>query len=374
MKGVFITGANGNIGSRLVKEYLTASDYKLFLLVRGASQQRAVDRLKEAMAFWGVPFERYEDRIEVLCGDVTLPGLGLAPERAEALRNQVHLFVHAASSISLDLPLADARRMILGGTQNAYRLSREFPHLERFGFVSTMEIVGRYAGLVKEEFLTNYPLDFLNTYEIAKFEAEEFLRTQIETGASVSIFRPSMVVGESITGKALGFQSFYMMVEKMLLAPDYSVLPDGPSVDTIPVDVLVQGMVGLMAAPASKNQIYHFAQGRADLMTFSEFIAKLQPLLESRLGRKIKRPKYVNPVVHRGLLTLLSKLTWGELGRLVRVQLVFVKFAGLTWQIDNPKTRSALAALPVSWPSFDQYLPALIDYYLAHRDENRMPF
>lgn len=374
MKGVFITGANGNVGSRLAKEYLIHSNYKLFLLVRGKSQQQATDRLKKVLAFWDVPVVQFQDRIEVLCGDITQPDLGLMPDQITALRDQVHLFLHAASNIRLDLSIEDARRMILSGTQNAYRLSRNFPHLERFGFISTMEVIGRYEGLVKEEFLTDYKLDFINNYEVAKFEAEEFLRQEIESGASVSIFRPTMVVGEAATGKALGFQSFYMMVEKMLLDPDYPILPKGPPVDTIPVDILTEGIVKLMEYPDARSQIYHFGQGLDDSITFPEFITELQSILETRLHRKIRRPLYVTPTFHRMLLGALSKITWGRLRRFLRIQLIFIKFAGLCWKIDNHKTRNTVGTLGVKWPRLKQYLPTLINYYLEHRDENKLPF
>lgn len=374
MKGVFITGANGNVGSRLAKEYLIHSNHKLFLLVRGKSQQDATDRLKKVLAFWDVPFVQFQDRIEVLCGDITQPDLGLMPDQITARRDQVHLFLHAASNIRLDLTVEDARRMILGGTQNAYRLSRNFAHLERFGFISTMEVIGRYEGLVKEEFLTDYKLDFINNYEVAKFEAEEFLRQEIESGAAVSIFRPTMVVGEAATGKALGFQSFYMMVEKMLLAPDYPILPKGPPVDTIPVDILAEGIVKLMEYPDARSQIYHFGQGLDDAITFPEFITELQSILETRLHRKIRRPLYVTPIFHKMLLGALSKITWGRLRRFLRIQLIFIKFAGLSWNVDNHKTRNTLGTLGMKWPRLKQYLPVLINYYLEHRDENKLPF
>lgn len=374
MKGVFITGATGNVGSRIVKEYLTTTNYKLFLLVRGKSQHHAYERLSEALAFWEVSAEQYQTRIDIFCGDITQPNLGLAPAQIEAIRDQVQLFIHAASNIRLDLSIENARRMILGGTQNAFQVSRSFPSLERFGFISTMEVIGRYEGLVKEEFLTDYKLDFINTYEVAKFEAEEFLRQQIESGASISIFRPTMVVGEAATGMALEFQSFYMMVEKMLLNPDYRILPYGPPVDTIPVDVLAQGIAKLMEYPEARNHIFHFGQGLDDPITFPDFIAKLQSIVESRLGKKIRRPTYINPMFHRLLLGVLSKITWGRLRRFFRVQLVFIKFAGLSWQVDNHKTRNTLKTLGLDWPRFSQYLPVLIDYYLKHRGENKLPF
>jgi thioester reductase-like protein len=374
MKGVFITGATGNVGSRLVQEYLLHSDHKVFALVRGDSQAHAEKRLQEVLKFWGCPWDRYRDRLVVLRGDVLEPDLGLAPGQIQALDGQVDLFVHAASNIRLDLTVEEARRTILGATRNAWALSRRWPGLERFGFVSTLEVVGKHRGVVREEFLTDRRPGFLNTYEQAKFEAEEFLKRQIDQGGAITVFRPSMVVGESGTGKALEFQSFYLMAEKMLLNPDYPILPKGPPVDTIPVDILAEGIARLMEHPPARNRVYHLMQGLEDGMEFSEFIDKLQPIAEDHLQRAIRRPAYVIPVFHRLLIEITRAVTWGRARRAARIQLLFIRYAGVSWKVESRQTRAALASAGVKWPRFDEYLPNLMAYYFKHRHEKRLPF
>lgn len=374
MKGVFITGATGNIGSRLLKEYLLGAGHTVYLLVRGRTQEHAEERVKEVLGFWDLSFEQYRGRLVVLRGDVEQPDLGLAPDVCDQLREKIHLFIHSASNIRLDLSAEEARRTILGGTKNAYELSRRFSNIERFGFVSTLEVIGDRSGQVKEEFLDNHRVNFLNTYELAKFEAEEYLRQRSEECAAITVFRPGMVVGESRTGKALEFQSFYLLAEKMLLNPDYPVMPKGPPVNTIPVDILAEGIARLMEYPGARGQVYHFCQGADDRTEFTDFIEQLQPVAEALLKRPVRQPKYVSPVFHRALLRLLRKLTWGRAGRYIRTQLLFLDYSFVSWNVDNSKARETLKGMGMHWPRFADYLPQLMGYYCAHCGGKRWPF
>jgi hypothetical protein len=160
----------------------------------------------------------------------------------------------------------------------------------------------------------------------------------------------------------------------MLLNPDYSILPKGPPVNTIPVDVLAEGIVKLLEHPGAKNQVYHLSQGPDDRLEFKDFIAQLRPVAEALLKRRIRQPKYVSPVFHRGLLRLLSKLTWGRTGRNIRTQLLFLNYASVVWDADNKNTWAALNGLGVCRPRFAEYLPHLMGYYLAHREGKKWPF
>jgi nucleoside-diphosphate-sugar epimerase len=50
---------------------------------------------------------------------------------------------------------------------------------------------------------------FYNTYEQSKYEAELLVHRYKGKGLPVSIFRPSMVMGDSLTGKTTNFRLFY---------------------------------------------------------------------------------------------------------------------------------------------------------------------
>ena len=374
MKGVFITGATGNVGSRLVKEYLIETDYLLYLLVRGESQQAAEARMAGVLAFWEVTAGEFRDRVRVLRGDLGTPDLGLTTVQIVEVRQNVQIIVHAASNLRLDLTWEKAGREILGGTKHVFALAESLASLERFGYVSTMEVMGRYPGLVREEFLTNHRIEFLNNYERAKFESEEYLRVKMELGFPVTILRVSMVVGEASTGKVLDFRTFYMITEKFLLNPDFQLLPDGAPIDVIPIDFLSSCIVRLMDFVGANGQIYHLSQGLEDRQTLRSYIDLVKPIAESHLGRTLKKPILVWPGIHRWVFWLLSKLSFGKTRRFYAIQLIFLKFFGLNWQFDNRRTQEQFSGFGITWPKFRDYLPKLMSYYFAHRHENRLPF
>jgi thioester reductase-like protein len=373
VKGVLVTGATGFVGSRVVTAYLDRTEHRVFALVRGRSDEEAGQRLRDVLRFWEVPEDRLRDRVVVCRGDVSEPGLGIGPPQLEAIVQQVAQVVHAASPIRLDLPLATARAQILSATEHAFEVFTSCRHPERFGFVSTLEVCGDFTDTVFEEFLTDYPRDFLNTYEVAKFEAEERLRGHIDDGWDVVVFRPGMVVGEAATGKALQFQTFYLILERMLLRPLFPVMPRGCPLDTIPVDVLAAGITALMNRPPGGRRVFHFTQGIQDTVSFADFLDMVQPLAESRLGHPIRRPRSVSPRLFDGLIRLLRQVAPGRARRRLAALQVFLQYFHYHWRFDTSQARGAMADAGVPWPRFDEYLPILLDYYFAHRDENRLP-
>jgi hypothetical protein len=52
-------------------------------------------------------------------------------------------------------------------------------------------------------------------------------------------------------------------------------------VDTIPVDVLAEGVARLMEHPGGHGRVFHLAQGIEDRVAFAEFIDKLRPVAEA---------------------------------------------------------------------------------------------
>lgn len=348
--------------------------YRVFALVRGESQAHAEKRMNEVLRFWDVPPEVLRQRLVVLKSDICEESLGLNRQHQERLRHEVHLVLHAASTIRLNLSLEDARSNILNGTTHTWSFAQSCRHLKRFGFISSTEVAGDYQGIVREEFLTRYRRNFLNTYEIAKSESEEYLRGQLAQDPRISVFRVGMVVGEAKTGKALGFQSFYLLLEKMVLRPQWPFLPRGCPIDTIPVDVLACGIRRLMEYEEANGQVYQLCQGQEDRVSFNAFVGKARKILERDGKLTLKRATYFHPAFFTFPLRILRSLALGKMRSRIEIMLMFLKFSSVAWQFDNTQTRKALAALDVALPRFDDYFPRLLDYYLAHRDGIRLPF
>ncbi|RAK87151.1 non-ribosomal peptide synthetase [Aspergillus costaricaensis CBS 115574] len=83
---VFLTGANGFLGTQILRQLLSNSKVsRVICLVRGdtdaAARQRIISMAKEALWWTG----HHAEKLEVWRGDLTLPKLGLNPTRWETL-------------------------------------------------------------------------------------------------------------------------------------------------------------------------------------------------------------------------------------------------------------------------------------------------
>ena len=115
--------------------------------------------------------------------------------------------LHCAASVSFDLPLDESRSVNVEGTRRMLEFARGCPGLERFSYVSTAYVAGEPGGLFREDELA-VGQRFRNPYERSKFEAELALRSE-GRDLPLQILRPSIVVGDSSTGRTSSFNVLY---------------------------------------------------------------------------------------------------------------------------------------------------------------------
>jgi nucleoside-diphosphate-sugar epimerase len=138
----------------------------------------------------------------------------LANENALAeftLTDPIAAFIHAAADTRFDeTPDGAIRRTNVTGAENATRLAAALG-ADRFIFVSTAYVCGRTPGVILER--VGWMHEANNDYEQSKRDAEQIVVAFGElTGTPVAIARPSIVVGESASGRATKFTGFYLGV------------------------------------------------------------------------------------------------------------------------------------------------------------------
>jgi thioester reductase-like protein len=151
---------------------------------------------------------RLAGRVELLRGDVAERRLGLDEATHARLLSEVTHVVHAAGNVKLNRSLAEARRDAVMPLREIVTFCRGCRPFRELDYISTVGVAGRLRGLVPEAPLAR-PRVFRNTYEHAKADAEDELWAAIRAGLPATVHRPSMVVGDSHTGKIIHFQVFY---------------------------------------------------------------------------------------------------------------------------------------------------------------------
>src|SRR5262249_11642230 len=118
--------------------------------------------------------------------------------------------VHAAADVSLRRsPGGDPWTTNVDGTQRLLDLCAALG-VGELHHVSTAFVCGERAGPIREDELDRGQA-FHNDYERSKFEAER--RVRASQGLRATVYRPSVIVGDSVTGYTSSYHGFFRFLE-----------------------------------------------------------------------------------------------------------------------------------------------------------------
>lgn len=368
MKNYFITGASGAIGSALVPLLLRQPDNQITLLLRAPSDDDLAARLAALCQFWQIEAtdKPTRERVRALRGDVTRPDFGLDAVAYRQLCAECTHIIHSAGNVRMNLPIEQARRSSVDSARHILALAHASAHLEKVELVSTVGVGGRTYAMVPEEWLTG-PRQFHNTYEQAKADAEEIVRLEVEGGLPLTVHRPSMVVGDSVTGRIIHFQVFYHLCEFLSGRRTLGLSPrfGAARLDIIPADYVAGAIAWSSTTTVSSGRILHSCSGPS-------LSLPLQPLRDSvrqsfaRAGRRL--PPVINLPTRwfTALLNGVSVLMPEEARRAIKTLPVFLDYLATEQTFANHRTREMLSTVGLAVPSPDEYLDRVLGYYLEN--------
>jgi nucleoside-diphosphate-sugar epimerase len=239
---IFLTGFPGFIAERLVAR-LAKDEYQFFLLVQSEFLESAVEAAKEISDRSKTPLENFA----VIEGDITKPDLGMDPDDAATVRYETTDVFHLAAIYDLAVEKELAERVNLEGTRNVNDFVRSLKHLKRYNYISTCYVAGKRTGVIREDEL-DHDEGFRNHYEQSKYEAEREVE-KLKTDLPVTIFRPSVVVGDSETGETAKYDGIYFLIKYLRKAPyllrAINVGNKSVRLNLVPVDFVVSAIAEL---------------------------------------------------------------------------------------------------------------------------------
>lgn len=364
----FLTGATGAIGSALVPVLLEDADAQVRLLIRAQSAGDLDARLESLYRFWGVAVgdTGFRDRVRALRGDVTEHRFGLEAAAYEELRSDCTHLVHAAGNVRMNLPIEEARRSAVESTRNVVALARQCPRLEKIEFVSTVGVGGRLS-VVPETWLTE-PRGFHNTYEQAKAEAEDCIRSEVERGLPVTVHRPSMVVGDSRTGRIIHFQIFYHLCEFLSGRRTLGLFPrlGEARLDTIPVDAVARAIAWSCGQAGLSGKVLHLCSGPKYAVCVKDLRTRVRREFAAH-GLKLPPCLDVPTPVFTGILGLMARFMSAETRRAAGTLPVFLDYLASDQRFENAATIQMLAAGRLASSCWDEYADTVLGAYLAFR-------
>jgi thioester reductase-like protein len=232
--------------------------------------------------------------------------------------------------------------------------------VERFHYVSTCYVSGRYDGLFTEADLIKGQ-NFNNHYEETKYLAEVEVQQRMQQGLPATIYRPSIVVGDSATGATQKYDGPYYLIRWILRSPAIALVPvprhsTRYQFNVVPRNFVVPAIAYLSGLPASAGQVYHLADPQPPT------IAELLQLIERATRKRLLRVPFSLGPLGRALERLPSLERWME----IEPQ-AFPYFSHPT-RYASENTQRDLAGSGIACPPLASYIDQLVIYVRHHPD------
>ncbi len=349
---VLMTGFPGFLGSALLPGILRRTGQNARCIVQSKFLGLAATRAAELSA----ADPSLDGRIELIEGDITRPGLGLDPDALDGVTEAWHLAAVYDLAVERNL----AYRVNVDGTRHVLDALEQCPDLRRLHYFSTCYVSGRYAGPFGEDDL-EVGAPFNNYYEETKHYAELDVRRRMAAGMPTTIYRPSIVVGDSDTGETQKFDGPYFYIRFLLRQGKRAVmpLPGDPTairVNVVPRDFIVSAVDYLSGLEKSVGRTYQLADPHP--LTVAEMAETLahatdRRLLKVPLPRKLARGSVAHvPGVYK----------------LIQIPPESIDYMAHPTHYLTDHTREDLNDSGIAVPPFRSYVDRLVSFMVEHPD------
>ena len=360
----FVTGATGFIGKRLVKKLLERKGAKVYFLIRKESAGK-VAALRD---YWGVSAAR---AIPVH-GDLTRKKLGVSAEDIKKLKGEIAGFYHLAAVYDLEADEASQIAVNIDGTRNTVEFAKVID-AGHFHHVSSIAAAGLYEGVFREDMFKeaeNYDHPYFRT----KHESEKIVRDECKLPWTV--FRPAMVVGDSLTGemdKIDGPYYFFKLIQRIRkLLPSWMPMVglEGGRINIVPVDFVVNSLDYISHQEHASGKCFHLVDPVGyrvgdvlDILSKAAHAPRMNLFINAALLG------FIPKAVKKGLMALgpvrrIRDAIMTDLG----VPEGLLTFVNYPTRFDCRETLAALKGSGMTCPNLNDYAWRLWDYWERHLD------
>ena len=209
---IALTGATGFLGSHLMSSLLSRG-YEIIVLGRSLKEESLKQRILKLLRWFGR--EEYPGQFEAVEIDYLKAKLGLSASGYSMLCSRTQQIIHCAS----DTCFSEYKRdQVLDFNVNNLNGILEFASaagVSFFHYISTAYAAGINGAICGEKL--SAAVDFTNVYEESKARAEKTIHAYCDKNSiPLTLIRPTIVYGDSRTGRSLKFNALYYPVRSVL--------------------------------------------------------------------------------------------------------------------------------------------------------------
>lgn len=352
----FITGFPGFLAEELLAQLF--SDHlnninHVYLLVL----PNTISHAKSQITHFTTKYDLNIDQFTLIKGDITLANLGIDCKTQHISKDITHVF-HLAAIYDLAVPKKLAYKVNVTGTYNVNEWVKTLPQLERYIYFSTAYIAGKREGEVYETDLV-HNAGFKNYYEETKYLAELSVAA-LKNELPLTIIRPGIVKGHSVSGKTIKFDGLYFFLnffDKLKFVPIIPMI-GRKSVEGnfVPSDYVIKATSFLAIHDIGINKTYHLTDPAPYQMP--EIYTML---LKEYLNRK---PSFF-------ISNSLTKhfLNYSRLRKWLMVEKEAIDYFTYDTRYDTTLAQRDLSLGNIKCPDLKSTLPSMIEFYQKYKDD-----
>jgi nucleoside-diphosphate-sugar epimerase len=284
------------------------------------------------------------DRVRFVEGDITAPIDAPAAEVAEIW--------HLAAIYDLAVKRGVGMKVNVDGTRHVLDFAERCRGLERLHYVSTCYVSGRHDGVFREDDL-DVGQRFNNFYEETKYLAEVDVRGR---ALPSTIYRPSVVVGDSATGATQKFDGPYFVLQWLMRQPSVAVLPvighpKKVTFNVVPRDFIIDAVERLSGLRDGAMACYALADPKP--LSVDDTIR----VIARAAGRRVIRVPMTMSLAKFAIERVPGVY------RLMRIPSAAVNYFDHPTRYDTSHAVAALGAAP---PPLESYVDNLVTFFRAH--------
>ncbi|WP_025682717.1 thioester reductase domain-containing protein, partial [Paenibacillus maysiensis] len=363
-RNVLLVGGTGYLGIHILFQLLQNTEYKVYVPVRGTSDDEALERLWAKLKFhFGLELgeNAWEDRVCVFCGDLTQDYFGLSQERYEDLAGSIDAIINSAANVKHFGHYSEFQAVNVEGNKRLIEFAGTGKK-KTYNFVSTTSVgsgwIEDQSSIMFTEYDCNVEQSSDNYYVMTKLEAEKEIVKARQQGLDSNVFRVGNLVFDSNSGifqENISDNAFYSLVKSMITLGRVPAIQD-KTMNFSFVDEVAKAVVLLFDRKNLINETYHlFNSHQVSMISFSKLLKQadinVKPMPVEDFTEYMFE-KYDEPETEQ------------EVARILVHSNVFFEGASKTlFMTMNKKTDGILQAMGFEWSRLDgQKVKLMMDH------------